>query len=101
MNNITLTPAPTSDIELLESSWTNSCGMLHHEGGCERAPEGWGVNPEEERNGTKGREFYHYDTGATVFVPMLPEGEHEAPKPGSFWGWNTETDEVWRRLPPA
>lgn len=60
------------DIALFNNSWTDACGMLHHDGALDRAPEGWGVNPEEERDGRLGREFYHIETWATVFVPMLP-----------------------------
>lgn len=61
------------DIALFDASWTDSCAMLNDgKGGCQRAPRDWGVGPEIERAGRMGREFYHYDTGATVFVPMLP-----------------------------
>jgi hypothetical protein len=63
-----------SDIELLLYSYTDSCGMVHYTPEPQRAPEGWHVNPEEERDGRRGRVFYHAELGTEVFVPMLPEG---------------------------
>ena len=73
----------TQDIQTLCDSYVaNNCGeLLLPNGEIAPAPEGWGVNPEEERDGRMGREFYYPARDVAIWVPLAPPEVAQTPAP--------------------